>query len=62
MKKLRDSNQAALKKGDTMLGNIRKLENLGLTARASKAKTSTGSRLGGPESIIPAKLSDGPED
>ena len=62
LKKLRDSNQAALKKGDTMLGNIRKLENLGLTARASKAKTSTGSRLGGPESIIPAKLSDGPED
>ena len=62
MKKLRDSNQAALKKGDTMLGNIRKLENLGLTARASKAKTVTGSRLGGPESIIPAKLSGELED
>ena len=56
--KLRDSRQAALKKGDTVLGNIRKLENLGLTARASKAKTATGSRLSGPESIIPAKLSE----
>lgn len=48
-KKLSDSNQSVLKK-------IGKLENLGLSPKRSSARIKSGSRLDGPQSIIPKEL------
>lgn len=50
-KKLSDSNQSVIKK-------IGKLEKLGIAPKRSNAKIKTGSRLSGPESVIPKELSD----
>ena len=38
---------------------IGKLEKLGIAPKRSNAKIKTGSRLSGPESVIPKELSDG---
>ncbi|MCI1785856.1 MAG: DNA recombination protein RmuC [Bacteroidales bacterium] len=54
--KLGGSSQSALKKGDTMLGRIRKLERLGLAPKPSRGSIKTAGRLSGPESVIPGKL------
>lgn len=50
-KKLSDSNQSVLKK-------IGKLEKLGIAPKRSNAKIKTGSRLSGPESVIPKELGE----
>lgn len=58
LKKLRDSNQSAVRKGESMLRQIQGLEKLGLSPKASKAKISTGSRMSGTGSIVPAGIEE----
>ena len=63
VRKLSESNQSALKKGDSMLGKIRKLEGLGLSPKASRGKLNPGARISGPSTIIPSALdSDHPDE
>jgi len=55
-KKLMYSQQSALKKGDSMIKQIEKLEKLGLAPKTSTGKINTSSRNDTQSSIIPSKL------